>query len=115
MAPDLLSYTHSILNPLMKWIALVLFVIAVYYFYRCRLRYGGKLRVIATLLLLGGAAGILASAFRITGDYVVEWKWGESAFFLAFAIITLVIAYRVRRKFMNATILFGSRPEGEQE
>ena len=32
MVPNLLSYTHSIFNPLLKWIVLLLFVIATYFF-----------------------------------------------------------------------------------
>ena len=82
MVPDLLSYTHSILNPLVKWVVLVLVVISVYFFYRCRLIYGGKLHLVATLLLLGGCAGILSSVFRIAGDYDLAMKWAESIFSL---------------------------------
>jgi hypothetical protein len=108
MAPELLSYTHSILNPLIKLAAIVLFILAVYYFYRCRLLYGGKLKVIATLFTMGGIVGVLASAFRYAGDYFESWKWGETIFFLALAIITLVVAYLVRIKFKNANTLFVS-------
>lgn len=115
MVPDLVSYTHSILNPLLKWLVLVLFVISVYVFYRCRLLYGGKLHQVATLLLLGGCVGILSSAFRIAGDFILPAKWAESIFFIAFAIITLVIALIVRMKFKNALALFGIDQAGGQK
>jgi lysylphosphatidylglycerol synthetase-like protein (DUF2156 family) len=115
MAPDLLSYPDSFLNPLLKVIVLVLFIIAVYLFYRCRLIYGGKLRLIATLLLFGGVAGILAWIFRIEGDFYSQWKWAESIFSLVLAIITLVIAYIIRMKFKNALILFGIDQRGEEK
>ncbi len=115
MVLDLLSYTHSIFNPLLKWIILVLFALATYFFYRSRSIYGGKLHLVATLLLLGGCAGILASVFRIAGDYDIAMKWAESIFFIAFAIITLVIALIVRMKFKNALALFGIDPTGGQK
>lgn len=111
---ELLSYQSSFLNPLLKVAVLVLFAVAIWYFHRCRFFYGGELRVVSTLLLLGGIAGILASTFRIGGDVFLEWKWAESIFYLVLAIITLVIALIVRRKFKNAIVLFGAEQGGEQ-
>jgi hypothetical protein len=115
MVPDIFSYPHSFLNPAMKLLSVVLFAIAVYMFYRCRGIYGGKLKVIATLLLLGGIAGILASLSRFEGDYDTEWKWLESSFSLALAIISFAIAYIIRRKLKNAVRLFGFTEGGDQE
>ena len=115
MVSSLLSYTHSIFNPLLKWIVLLLFVIATYFFYRCRLQYGGKLHTVATLLMLGASAGFLASVFRIAGDYYLPAKWAESIFSLVLAIITLVIAYIVRMKFKNAVALFGFEEGGVEK
>ncbi len=114
MVIELLSYKSSMVNPLLKWIVLVLFLIAVYYFYRCRLIYGGKLQFVATLLILGAAAAVLSSAFRIAGDLLIQWKWGESALGLVFALITLIVAYLVRTKMKNASALFGNRPGDER-
>ncbi len=114
MVPDILSYQHSILNPFLKVLTVIFFVIAVSIFYRCRTIYGGKLRVIANLLLIGGITGILASLFRFAGDYGTEWKWLESTFFLALAIITFVVAYVVRRKLKNAIRLFGFNDGNDQ-
>jgi hypothetical protein len=70
---------------------------------------------VATLLLLGGVAGILGSAFRIAGDFFIQWKWAESILNLGLAIITLAIAYIVRMKFKNAITLFGVERGGEQK
>ena len=107
MVLNILSYDTSILNPVLKLVILVLFAIASWYFYRCYLVYGGKLKMIAWLLLLGGFAGILASAFRFWGDFLVQWKWGESVLFLILAVITFAVAYLVRMKFIEVTRLFG--------
>jgi hypothetical protein len=115
MVIEILSFKQSILNPLLKWIVLVLFIIAVYLFYRCRLIYGGKLRLVATLLLLGGVAAILSSAFRIAGDFFIQWKWGESSLGLLVAMTTLAIAIIVRLKFRRASTLFGDKQGEEQK
>ena len=115
MVPDILSYPHSILNPAMKILSVVFFVIGVYVFYRCRCIYGGKLKVIAALLLLGGITGILASLFRFEGDYFTAWKWLESTFDLVLAIISFAIAYIIRQKLKNAIRLFGLEDRSDQE
>jgi hypothetical protein len=115
MVIELLSYKVSILNPLLKWITLCLFVLAASFAYRSRFMYGGKLQQVATLLLLGGIVGILAAVFRIAGDFFVQWKWAESIFFLALAVITLVISYTMRRKFKSIIALFEAGPGGEGE
>ena len=115
MVPDIFSYPHSFLNSAMKLLPVVFFALAVYVFYRSRRIYGGKLKVIATLLLLGGIAGILASLSRFEGDFNAEWKWLESTFSLALAIISLAIAYIIRLKLKNATRLFGIKDGEDQE
>ena len=115
MIPDIFSYPNSILNHVMKVHSVVFFVIAVYFYYRCRGIYGGKLKVIATLLLLGGIAGILASLSRFEGDYNIGWKWLESMFSLALAIISFAIAYIIRQKLKNAIRLFGFEDGSDQE
>jgi RsiW-degrading membrane proteinase PrsW (M82 family) len=115
MVFELLSYKNSFLNPLLKLVILILFIIAVYFFYRCRRVYGGKIQVIATLLLIGGIAGIMSSAFRYEGDFYSQWKWAESVLSLALAIITLVIACIVRTNFKESIALFGVEQPGEQK
>jgi hypothetical protein len=71
--------------------------------------------LIATLLLLGGVAGILAWVFRIQGDFYTQWKWAESMLSLVLAIITLVIAYIIRMKLKNTLALFGVEQRGERK
>ncbi|MFH0968375.1 MAG: hypothetical protein V1862_11900 [Methanobacteriota archaeon] len=115
MVIELLSYKDSFLNPLLKIIILALFIVAVYFFYRCHLTYGGKLRLVATLLMLGGVAGVMAWLFRYGGDFYSQWKWAESILTLALAIISLVIAYIVRLKFKDAITLFGFEQQGEEK
>lgn len=107
MVFELISYKDSFLNPLLKLTVLMLFILSVYFFYRARLLYGGKLHLIATLLLLGGVAGSVGWLFRYEGDFYTQWKWAESTFALALAIISLVIAYIVRLKLKHAITLFG--------
>lgn len=115
MVIELFSYKDSYLNPLCKLIILALFLISVYYFYRCRLIYGGKLQLVATLLLLGGVAGCMAWLFRYVGDFYSQWKWGESVLTLALAIISLVIAYIVRLKLKHANALFMFEQQEQQK
>jgi hypothetical protein len=115
MVLELLSYKDSFLNPLLKLIILALFILATYLFFRCRLIYGGKLHLIATLLLLGGVAGVMAWLFRYEGDFYTQWKWAESIFTLSLAIISLVVAYFVRLKFKHAITLFGFEQYGEKK
>ena len=110
MAGEILSYSSSFLNPLLKITAILLFVIAAGYLYRCRRRYGGILRQIATLLLAGAGAGIIASGFRYGGDFFTQYKWGESIFDLGMALITLTVAILVRKKLNDIVRLF----EGEE-
>ncbi|PKL59186.1 MAG: hypothetical protein CVV33_09135, partial [Methanomicrobiales archaeon HGW-Methanomicrobiales-4] len=88
MVIEFLSYKDSFLNPLLKLIILVLFIVSVYFFYRSRLIYGGKLHLVATLLLLGGVAGSVGWLFRYEGDFYAQWKWAESIFTLVLAIIS---------------------------
>jgi hypothetical protein len=114
MVIELLSYSNSLLNPVLKWATLLLFAFAAFQYYRARHAHGGVLRQIATLLILGGAAGALAALFRIGGDTFVQWKWGESAFFLVLGIISLVIAYLVNMKLKAVVAILGSE-EAMQE
>ena len=73
------------------------------------------MHTVATLLLPSASAGILASVFRIVGDFYLPVKWAESIFSLVLAIITLVIAHIVRMKFKNAVALFGFEEGGVEK
>ena len=108
MVIEILSYNSSILNPVLKLIVFAAFIIAAGLFYRCRQRYGGVLREISTLLCIGAIAGVLASAFRIWGDFYLQSKWGESLFDLFLVIVTLVIALIIRARIKDVTRRFES-------
>ena len=108
MTIELLSYQTSALNPLFKLAVLLLFAVSFWYFWRCRKMYGGILHRVATFLLIGSAAGILASAFRYEGDLYTQFKWGETIMDLILALITLGIALLIRRRLMYASQIFGS-------
>ena len=103
MVMELLSYPTSIINPLLKVLAILLFGTAGYLFFRCQRQYGGVLRQVATLLCLGAIAGLLASAFRFQGDFYQQYKWGESVLNLVVVLIMLVIALVIRTR-MNAAV-----------
>ena len=113
MTIEILSYKTSFLNPLLKVIVIILFVLATWYFYQGRRLYGGKLRQIATLLCIGGLFGILTSAFRLAGDLNSEFKWGESVFLLLLAVITIMVTYMVWVHFREVKELFGAG-DGEE-
>ena len=108
MTIALLSYQTSVLNPLLKLAVLVLFAVSFWYFWRCRKMYGGILHRVATLVLIGSAAGMLASAFRYEGDLYTQFKWGESIMDLILALITLGIALLIRRRLIDASQIFSS-------
>jgi hypothetical protein len=110
---EILSYNTSILNPLLKLIIFLLFLTTALLFYRCHQKYGGILGKVSTLLALGALAGALAAAFRYQGDFFVQYKWGESVFDLALAVLTLIIALIIRAKMNDVTRLF-SEPDGEE-
>ncbi|WP_292469616.1 hypothetical protein [Methanolobus sp.] len=107
MVIEILSYKESFLNPLLKMVTPILFVIGVYYFYQARQAYGGEIQKIANLLFAGGIAGFIAMAFRYGGDKIVSWKWGESVFILIFAIISVYVAYLVRNRLIVAARALG--------
>jgi lysylphosphatidylglycerol synthetase-like protein (DUF2156 family) len=107
MVIGILSYPTSILNPFLKLIVLVLFVASFGIFLLCRQQYGGILRRVSTLLCAGSLAGILASAFRLEGDFYVQYKWGESILDLVVVVLMLVIALLIRTRMKEAVRLFG--------
>jgi hypothetical protein len=108
MTIEILSYNTSILNPVLKLLILAAFVVAAVFFYRCWHLYGGLLHDISTLLLIGVVAGIFASAFRLQGDVLEQFKWGESVFDLVLVTLMLIIALVIRAKMVKVTHLFGS-------
>jgi len=108
---EILSYKTSFLNPLVKLIIVFMFAIGTWFFYRAAHRYGGNLREIARLIMWGGLFGTIGAFCRFLGDYVTDYKWLESAGSLMFALISLVVAYLVYRKFAEIADVFGLREE----
>ena len=107
MAIQILSYYSSLLNPLLKLIVIALFATGTWYFYKAGKKFGGNLGKIARLLTWGGVFGCLAAIFRFLGDYNVQDKWVESLGGLAFAVISLVVAYLVYTRFSEINRAFG--------
>lgn len=114
MSINLVSYQSSIANPLLKLLILVLFLVATWYFYRCRRRYGGILAQISTLLLLGSIAGGIAAAFRYEGDFYSQYKWGESVLNVILALFCLGITLVVRKRLTDASRILVSG-EGDDD
>jgi len=84
---EIFNYKESILNPLLKLVVPFLFLWGIYYFYKARNQYEGELGKVVSRLTLAGFVGFLANLFRFAADiWSVEFKWGESLFFLIFAL-----------------------------
>jgi len=111
MSADLLSYQSGPLNPLLKVLTLVLFLVSAGFFARCRIRYGGIISQISTLLFFGAVAGAIGAAFRYEGDFYSQYKWGESLLNLLLAVFSLVIALLVRKKLADVCRILGAREE----
>jgi hypothetical protein len=102
MAVEILNYGTSPLNPLLKQLVPLVFVVGTYYFYRGTRTYGGEVKNMTNLLFVAGVFGILATGFRYAGDKLVSWKWGESTFFLAFALVNVYVAGTVAHRLAEA-------------
>ena len=107
MATQLLSYTTSFLNPVLKIMVIVLFALGAWYFWQAAKKFRGNLGKIARLLMWGGAFGCLAAIFRFLGDYYIQDKWVESRSGLVFAVFSLVVAYLVYTRFSEINQAFG--------
>lgn len=93
MVIELLNYKTSMLNPILKWIAPVLYLIALILFYKASKAYGGKFKRGLNYLMISLIFGIIAFTFRFLGDIILpDYKWGESIFYLTFAIMNLFVA-----------------------
>lgn len=112
MVIEILSYSNSVLNPTLKVLILVGFILAALILIRCWKWYGGLLQNISFLLMIGSSAAILSAAMRLLGDYYTQFKWGESTFDLIFALITLMVALVVRKKLKAIAGVFESPEVG---
>lgn len=113
MTIELLSFPSSFLNPLLKAIVPMLFVVGTVLFYQAYTSYGGNLKKIAFFLMLSGIAGTFAAAFRWMGDAFIQWKWGESIFLLLFAIASILASFVIYAYFWEIASIFGMTGEEE--
>jgi hypothetical protein len=96
MVIELLNYSTSFLNPALKWIAPAIFLIALVLFFFANKGYGGEFKKGIDFLMISILVGVLAMVFRWLGDKIVpDFKWGESLFFLVFAIVNLLAALKL--------------------
>lgn len=86
MIPSFLDYSTSILNPILKLIAPVVFLIAAIYFFRARSQYGGEMGKVVGRLAFASVVGLCAMTLRYLGDVLVLWKWGESLGYVVFGL-----------------------------
>jgi len=83
---DLLNYKTSFLNPALKILVPLLFLVGTVYFYSIRNKYQGELGKVVRRLVIAGIFGFLANAFRYSADiWFTGLKWGESIGYLLFA------------------------------
>ncbi|MCG7848340.1 MAG: hypothetical protein MIO93_04070 [ANME-2 cluster archaeon] len=93
MVIELLNYQTSMLNPILKLLAPLLYVIALILFFKASKAYGGEFKKGLNFLMISLILGIAAFTFGFLGDIItLDFKWGESLFFLAFAIMNLFVA-----------------------
>jgi len=96
MVIELFNYGTSVLNPILKWVAPMLFLVALVLFYLANKNYGGEFKKGIDFLIISILVGVLAFVFRVLGDKIMPgFKWGESIFFLIFAILCLFAALKL--------------------
>ena len=95
MEIELLNYKTSFLNPMLKWIAPVLFLIAFVMIMKAYNNYGGIFKDTMRLLVISVLVGVLAFFFRVGGDVILpNFKWGESIFYLLFVVFNILVALK---------------------
>lgn len=107
MVIDILSYEISPLNEVLKTVIVCLFLGAAFLFYSSWRKYGGILKSISGFLLIGAIFGFFSAFYRLGGDFYSPFKWGESLFNLAFAILMLILALMIRKKLQSALEILG--------
>jgi hypothetical protein len=94
MISDLFDYSTSFLNPALKLLVPLIFLVGTYYADRAMRRYTGEIRKLMKALTIVGTAGFLSNLFRYMADVlVVSWKWGESLAMLLFVLVSLYAAW----------------------
>ena len=90
---DLLNYKTSLLNPTLKWIAPLLYLMALAMLMQAYRNYGGIFKQAMLMLVLTLGIGVLAYFFRVGGDLILpNFKWGESLFYLTFVVLNIFVA-----------------------
>lgn len=101
-AYDILDYSTSPFNPLLKFVIVVLFIATFALYYDTRKKIGGEIRKSIDLLLLFSIFMALASLFRYFGhgtefgfnaDYSL--KWFQSLAYLFGSVCFILAAYRL--------------------
>ncbi len=94
MIPDIFNYSTSFLNPALKLLVPLLFLLGTYFSDKAMRRYTGEIRKLMKALTIVGTAGFLANLFRYMADVLaVSWKWGESLAMLMFVVASLYAAW----------------------
>jgi hypothetical protein len=93
VVPDLLNYGKSFLNPALKMLVPLIFLVGTFYAYRAVRRYPGEISKLMWALVLVGVTGFLANLFRYLGDVITLWKWAESIGNLFFGLANLYAAW----------------------
>lgn len=107
MVIEILSYKASILNPLFKGLIIILYAIGTGFFFLAWKKYGGNLKVIAGALMCGGIAACIGAGARFLGDYLIQFKWMESTGVIIFALVSILVALLVYKKFSEIAVAFG--------
>lgn len=83
---DPFNYGTSPLNPGLKILVILIFIVGTVYFYKARHRYGGELGKVINRLFIAGILGVASFGFRYAGDLFAVWKWGESLMYVLFGL-----------------------------
>jgi hypothetical protein len=107
--PDFLDYNTSPLNPALKILAILVFLVIGVIFYKIRGKYGGKVQIFINYLFLFSLSMAVASVIRYFGhgtefgfttDYSLKWfqslAYIFAGGFLVCAARTLLTLFRQR-------------------
>ena len=87
MILELINYKTSFLNPALKILVPLIFLMGSIYFFRIRGKYEGEIGKVVSRLAIAGLIGFLANFFRYGADiWFEDYKWGESLGYLFFAL-----------------------------
>ena len=94
MVSEFFNYSTSVLNPVLKWVAIILMIVALVFLILSNRGYRWKFRGRVILLIWSVVVGFLSFFFRRMGDvFDLGFKWGESLFALAFVLSNFLVAY----------------------